>query len=154
MLFQDLRFAVRQLWVAPGFCIAVVLMLALGIGVNTAVFSMLDGFLLRNLPYPEPERVAALVVHQRGVSPKTGEVLSSEDDSFEGSEWQILRRNVTSVTFASWGGTSGVNLQSDSGAIRYSLGSRVSANYFAVLGIPMQLGRDSRKRKTGPKVRR
>ena len=151
MLFQDLRFAVRQLWVAPGFCIAVVLMLALGIGVNTAVFSMLDGFLLRNLPYPEPERVAALVVHQRGVSPKTGEVLSSEDDSFEGSEWQILRRNVTSVTFASWGGTSGVNLQSDSGAIRYSLGSRVSANYFAVLGIPMQLGREFTEEEDRPK---
>ena len=141
MILQDLRFAVRQLWVAPGFCIAVVLTLALGIGVNTAVFSMLDAFLLRKLPYHEPERVAALVVHQDGVNPKTGKAFSEEDDSFQGSEWQIVRQSVNLFTSASWGGTGGVNMKSDAGAVRYVLGSRVSADYFAVLGIPMQIGR-------------
>jgi len=144
MILQDVRFAFRQILVSPGFCLAVVLTLALGIGVNTAVFSLVDAFLLRQLPYPQPERVAALVVHQQGVSPRTGKAFVEEDDSFEGSEWQALRQNVDAVTFASWGGTSGVNLKaglSAGGAVRYVRDSRVSAGYFAVLGVPLQLGR-------------
>jgi predicted permease len=143
MLLQDFRFALRQLLVAPGFCLAVVLTLALGIGVNSAVFSMLDGFLLRKLPYPQPDRIAALVVHREGVNPKTGRA-SVDDDSFDGAGWQTLRQSINAVTFASWGGTGGVNLKADAaagGGVRYVLGSRVSAGYFAVLGIPMHLGR-------------
>jgi len=58
MVLQDLRLAVRQLYKNPGFGLAVTLTLALGVGVNTAVFSLLNGFLLRPLPYPEPERLA------------------------------------------------------------------------------------------------
>jgi len=144
MFLQDLRFALRQIFVAPGFCLAVVLTLALGIGVNTAVFSLVDAFLLRQLPYPRPERIAALVVHQEGVSPRTGETAVDDDDSFEGSEWQTLRQTVDTVTFASWGGTSGVNLKADStagGVVKYVRESRVSADYFSVLGIPIKLGR-------------
>jgi predicted permease len=144
MLIQDFRLAWRQLFAAPGFCIAVVLTLALGIGVNTAVFSMLDGFLLRKLPYPQPERIAALVVHRQGVDPESRQSSSEEDDSFDGASWQIFRQTVDSVTFASWGGVNGVNLKADSnagGAVRYVVGARVSAGYFAVLGIPMRIGR-------------
>ncbi len=156
MLFQDFRFALRQLTAAPGFCLAVIVTLALGIGVNTAVFSMLDAFLLRKLPYPQPERIAALVKHQEGVNPKTGHAASDEDDSFQGSEWQILKQNLDTVTFASWGGTSGVNLKAGAGAnaaVRYVRDSRVSAGYFAVLGIPMHLGRsfsEDEDRPNGP----
>jgi len=154
MLLQDLRFAVRQLWLAPGFCIAVVLTLALGIGVNTAVFSMLDAFLLRKLPYPQPEQIAALVVHKEGINPKTGSPASDEDDSFDGGTWRTLRQNLDSVSFASWGGTNGVNLKTDrnaGGAVRYVRGSRVSAGYFSVLGIPMRLGRSFTEEEDRPK---
>ena len=63
-MLEDLRFALRQLHRSPGFAAAVVITLALAIGVNTAVFSLLDGFLLRTLPYPQPDRIAALVAHQ------------------------------------------------------------------------------------------
>jgi putative ABC transport system permease protein len=45
----------------PGFAFAVILTLALAVGVNAVVFSLVDGFLLRSLPYPHPERIAALV---------------------------------------------------------------------------------------------
>src|SRR5579872_3827954 len=66
-LFQYLRYAVRQLHRNPGFALAVVLTLALGIGVNTAVFSLVNGFLLRPLPYPEADRLGVLRLHtERG----------------------------------------------------------------------------------------
>ena len=159
MIFQNLRFALRQFWVAPGFCIAVILTLALGIGVNTAVFSMMDAFLLRNLPYPEPARVAALVAQVERTDPKTGEItLVDEDDSFEGSTWDALRNQVSSVTFASYGGTNGANLKADAdagGGVGYVRASRVSASYFSVVGIPLQMGRsftEDEDRPQGPTV--
>ncbi|HEX7181626.1 MAG TPA: ABC transporter permease [Thermoanaerobaculia bacterium] len=63
-LLQDARYGLRRLWRGPGFTLAVVLVLALGIGATTAIFSVLDAALLRPLPYPEPERLVA--VHDFG----------------------------------------------------------------------------------------
>lgn len=144
MFLNDLRFAFRQLNKNPAYALAVIFTLALGIGVNTAVFSMVDGFMLRRLPYPEPDRIAALVVQQEGTDTKTGRSTYDEDNSFTGESWQTLKGNVSGVTLASWGGVSGVNLKSgaDTGnAIRYVHEARVSARYFEVLGIPFYLGR-------------
>jgi hypothetical protein len=141
---RDLRFALRQFTKSPGFAVAVVLTLALGIGVNTAVFSMVDGFQLRSLPYRQPEKVAALVLHTQGVSPRSGQFFAEDDDSHTGATWRALKDGVQSVTLGSWGGTDGVNLQTsaaDGNAIRYVHESRVSADYFDVLGIPLFRGR-------------
>ena len=58
-LWQDVRYGLRQLKRNPGFTVVVVITLALGIGANSAVFSILNGLFLRALPVPEPERVVA-----------------------------------------------------------------------------------------------
>ena len=64
-LWSDLRFAFRQLRKAPGFTLIVIGTLALCIGVNTAVFSVLDAVLLRGAPYPEPDRLAVVITALR-----------------------------------------------------------------------------------------
>ena len=55
MLLQDLRYAVRTLLANPGFAITAILCLSLGIGLNSAIFSVVDGILLQPFPYPEPD---------------------------------------------------------------------------------------------------
>src|SRR5271167_3310513 len=105
MVIRDLKFAFRQLTKSPGFAFAVVLTLALGSGVNTAVFSMVDGFLLRSLPFREPERVAALIFHAQGVSASRGEFFAEDDDSHDGNTWQAVKDGVHSASLAAWGAT-------------------------------------------------
>src|SRR5690348_1129069 len=67
---QDLRFAARQFRRTPGFTVTVVLVLALGLGANTAIFSVINALLLRPLPYREPDRLAEL--YERDVVPGGG----------------------------------------------------------------------------------
>jgi len=153
MFIQDLRLALRQLHKNPGFVIAVILTLALGIGVNTAVFTLVNGFLLRPLPYPEADRLAVLMLHREGVSPKSGQYVQDENISQDGETWELVRDNVPSVQAATFGGTSGVNLQADSdsgNSIRYIQNMRVSAHYFDVLGIQPFLGRSFSEQEDRP----
>ncbi len=64
VLAQDLRYAVRMLWKSPAFSAVVTLSLALGIGANTALFSLVDDLLLRSLPVREPDRLLQVQVRQ------------------------------------------------------------------------------------------
>src|ERR1700722_18428323 len=64
-LAQDLRFAFRQLLRAPGFALTVILTLALGIGATTAIFSLVEGILLRPLPFSDPDRLVLVGDHLR-----------------------------------------------------------------------------------------
>jgi predicted permease len=135
-----LRHAFHRLAKSPLATTIGLVTLALAIGVNTAVFSVMDGFLLRALPYPQPDRIAALVSHAEGIDPDRGKSFSEDDDSFDGASWEVLKSSLDGVALASWGGSGGVNLTAG-GAVRYVTGSRVSASYFDVLGIPPHLGR-------------
>jgi predicted permease len=155
---QNVRCAFRQLKKAPGFSLAVILTLALGVGVNAAVFSLLNGFLLRPLPYPHPEQLGVLMLHQEGIVPKTGKVVREDDDSMDGDTWNWVRDNVSAVREASYGMVSGVNLQAGStlgSGVRYVHEMRVSAHYFDVLGLPLYFGREfteDEDRRGGPPV--
>jgi predicted permease len=158
MLVHDLRFALRQLHKNPGFVFAVILTLALGVGVNTAVFSLVNAFLLRPLPYPDPDRLGVLILHQEGVSTKSGQFVQEDDNSQDGETWEMIRDSVPAAQAAAFGGTSGINLQAGpepAASARYVQDMRVSAHYFDVLGIQPFLGRgftDEEDRPNGPKA--
>ena len=155
-LMMDLRYALRQLRKSPGFAAIATLTLALGIGANTTIFSLVNAFLLRPLPYPEPDRLAVVIRHVEGISPRTGQFVQDDDPTQDGKTWEQVRDQMPSVRAAVFGGTSGVNLVAGSGSgadLRYVRDMRVSAKYFNVLGIAPSLGRsftEEEDRPNGP----
>jgi predicted permease len=134
-LWQDLRFGVRQVRKSPGFAIASVLTLALGIGANTAIFSLMDAVLLKMLPVKQPDQLVALK--------KTGG--RGLGTHFSYPLYSRLRdeNQVFTGVFA----TSGVSraklrVEDDaSGQYEYAAKETASGGYFSALGVPALLGR-------------
>src|SRR5215472_2676505 len=130
-LWQDLRFAMRVLRKAPGFTAVAILTLALGIGANTAVFSVVNGVLLNPLPYPHPERLAAVAER----FPPFPEASISYPNFLD---W--TRLNHTFERLAAYRHTS-FNLTGSGEAQRLS-GVQASASFFSLLGVRPLIGRD------------
>ena len=130
----DIRYAVRMLLKSPGFTVIAVLALALGIGANTAIFSVVNAVLLRPLPYPEPGNLV-LLREKTGTFPSGSVSYPNYLDWREGqrsfTDLALLRR--TSVNFAAMGG--------DTTPERVG-GAHVTANLLSVLGVKPQIGRD------------
>jgi putative ABC transport system permease protein len=88
-LFQDIRFGLRLLWRSPGFTAVAIITLALGIGANTAIFSVINAVLLRPLPFPQPERLVMVfntlagVTNQNGISYPNFRDLQASNPAFE-----------------------------------------------------------------------
>jgi predicted permease len=141
---SNMRYALRQLRRSPGFATIAIITLALGIGANTTIFSLVNAFLLRPLPYPQPDRLGVVVSHVEGISPSSGQLVQEDNTSQDGKTWEEVRDQIPSAHAAVFAGTSGVNLVAGSGPgaeIRYVQDMRVSSGYFNVLGIPLVLGR-------------
>lgn len=133
--WQDVRYGWRQLLRNPGFAAAVVVTLALSIGANTAIFSIVNALMLKSLPYPEPERVGTIFWHIEGSQPFDG---MSE---INGAQWELLRDDVPSLIGAvTRPFSSGANLEAGKN-VQYVHDGRVSAHYFDVLGIRPGIGR-------------
>jgi macrolide transport system ATP-binding/permease protein len=132
---QHLKLAARQLWRNPVFVTTVILTLALSIGANTAIFSLVNALMLKNLPYSHPERMGTIYTRI------TGSEASDERHDLDGEQWELLRDGVPALISAVSGGTSGVNLQAASG-VQYVHDGRVSAHYFDVLALHPAMGRN------------
>jgi len=136
ILLQDLRFAIRQLLRNPGFTAAVVFTLALSIGANTAIFSIVNALMLKSLPYPHPERIGAIFGHIEGRDPYDGSIW------IDGDQWELLRDNVPALVSATTSTlASGVNLKAGE-RVQYLHAGRVSAHFFDVLELHPALGRN------------
>lgn len=130
-LRQDLRYAIRGFARTPGFTAAVVTTLALGIGINTALFTVLDAVLLRPLPYPQSERLVTL-------GDATPEGLSSNVGFTTAADWRERTRSFEHIALMrAWQPT----LMVDGEAERLPA-VRVSWNYFAMMGVHPALGSD------------
>ena len=129
-LWQDLRFGARMLLKQPGFSLIALLTLALGIGANTAIFSVVNAVLLRPLPYREAERIVAI------------QELSKEGERKMVTPANFLDWRAQQTTFASLAAilTRRANLALTAEAERINL-AVVSANFFDVFGLRAERGR-------------
>lgn len=132
MLLKEISYAIRCLLKRPAFTALTITTLALGIGANTAIFSVVNGVLLRPLPYPEPERL--LRIWETNVA-RGGELEMTSLSNL--LDW---RRQSRSLEFAAWQRLTSLTLTSQSPAVELK-GSVVSDNYFSLLGVPAALGR-------------
>jgi putative ABC transport system permease protein len=131
-LLQDLRFGARMLLKQPGFTLIAVLTLALGVGANTAVFSIVNGVLLRPFPYRAPEQ---LVVLQERVS--SGSSFSPSYPNF--ADWRA--QNTVCSSMSAVREEESFNF-TGAGEPERLQGRLVSAEFFSTLGIQPLLGRD------------
>jgi putative ABC transport system permease protein len=131
--WQDLRFGLRTLRKSPGFTAVAVLTLALGIGANTEIFTIVNGIVLKPLPYPEPDRLVMLWETQLSdgtmgtVAPANFFDWRQQSHSFE---------NIAAINpYPDF-------ILSGSGEPQRLAGAAVSSHFFSLLGVHMALGRD------------
>ena len=130
-LAQDVRYGVRSLLKGPGFAAVAILTLALGIGANSAIFSFVDGVLLKPLPYPDPERI--LLLWEK--PPDGGNNVVSAMNFLD---WRSQSSSFTGV--AAITGSRSMTLSGRGEPTLMRVG-RVSAPYFDILGVKPTLGR-------------
>jgi predicted permease len=125
-MLKDLKFALRQLRKSPGFTLTAVLTLALGIGANTAIFSLVDSIMLRPLPFPQQDRLARIEYSTGGVFPKGWiRALGEHSDSFS--------------AVSGFGADAESNVAGTDSSDRV-FGAEVMANAFDTLGIHPAVG--------------
>ncbi|HEY6371012.1 MAG TPA: ABC transporter permease [Candidatus Sulfotelmatobacter sp.] len=137
-ILQDIRYAIRQLRKSPGFTLVAVLTLALGIGANTTIFSVINATLLKSLSFPDPDRLV-LVWQTFGKNPGDYNIVSAPN------YWDFQRQNHVFEGMALFDSAGrGYNLAASGNAREPEQvsGLRVSASFFSVLGVQPFLGRN------------
>ena len=132
-LLQDVRMAIRSLKRAPGFTIVAVLTLALGVGANTAVFTVVRGVLLRPLPFPEAERLVLV-----SYGPEPGRFLPTPGLS-EGHYLELVERNAVFERLTTFSNRP-TTLTGVGEPARLNLAA-VTTDFFDLLGTPLAIGR-------------
>jgi predicted permease len=132
-MLANVRYAVRSLMRTPGYALAFVLTLGMGIGLNTAIFSVVNGVLLAPLPYQDADRI--LYVRQPAVAQ------GIDNLSFSFVEVQDLRAAARTVDELVEYGDWTFNVVGDDGDPHRAVGGLVTSNYFTVLGLRPELGR-------------
>ncbi|HLY18733.1 MAG TPA: ABC transporter permease [Bryobacteraceae bacterium] len=129
---RHVRYAARSLRNSPGFAVSAILTLALGIGANTAIFSVLEGVLLSPLPYRDPDRLVLVLLYNRSLKYAT-------DMSYpDFLDWQRHSRSFEGIAAYT---ARGFDL-TGRGAAEHLAGKEVSASFFGTLGVRPALGRD------------
>jgi putative ABC transport system permease protein len=133
VLTQDVRYSLRRLAAAPAFTAAIVFILALGIGANTAVFSVVNSVLLRPLPFPEPDRLVMIW----DVSP---DLTRQKDGPSPGNMLDWRAQNTVFEGIAAWYDAQPRTYREDHDAEKVQA-AQVTADFFAVFGRQPQIGR-------------
>ena len=128
---QDLRYAIRQLWMNPGFTVVITLTLALSIGANSAIFSVIDAVLLKSLPYPEADRLMRLFLS------------NSSYPEFPLNPWDFHDFRERNRSFESLAAYTRADMQLSGSGNPVRLNAfGVTAGYFHTLGLKPRLGQE------------
>jgi len=137
---HELRYAFRLLKKQPGFTTIAILTLALGIGANTAIFSVVNAVLLRPLPYPHSDELVLL--RERLTGPSGFESGSVSYPNY--LDWRATQRSFTDIALVRRESVNLSGADTTSAPERVTAG-RITSNYFSILGLPPRLGRDLRE---------
>src|SRR5436853_2145734 len=131
---SDIRYSLRQLAKHPSFTVIAIVALALGIGANTAIFSVVNSVLLRPLPYPDPDKL--MLLRERSHTFRWGAV-----GYINWVDWHQAQRSFTDLALVRREGYN-FSINSGSGAPERLRGLRVSSGFLSVMGLNPVLGRD------------
>jgi putative ABC transport system permease protein len=136
-LVGDLRYVIRSLVHAPAFTMIAVFIIALGIGANVALFTLVHRMLLNPLPYPEPERLVSIYEHEPGADETHG-YMPIDAGSF--TEWQRAATGVADLAMVS--PFQGYSVSAEGGKLPEKIEAAMcSWNFFSILGVNPALGR-------------
>jgi macrolide transport system ATP-binding/permease protein len=136
-MLNDLRYAFRTLRKSPGFTLVAILSLALGIGANSAMFSLADALLLRPLPVPHASELVVVQSHLRGES-----IGGTQYSGLSYPDFKDLRDRNKSYTGLAASQYSQFGFATEKGALpQMKFGELVSGDFFRVLDVPLELGR-------------
>jgi predicted permease len=143
-LFKDIRYGFRSLWKRPGFAAVAIVTLALGIGANTAIFTLVNAVMLKSLPVTRPDELVLFTKGDIGEGTTQGDPVVGEWQLYSYSAYQYQRDHNSSFQdiLALRSGQARLSVNSTGNAVaQRAQGQLVSGNYFSVLGVSAMLGR-------------